>query len=500
MIKNLFLFLALSLINISCERNFETLRIISSSPGNHSTGITSEFYAEVEFNNDVNRMDVEDNFRISGKSDITGAFNWMSGRRFRFIPLNPVNQTGRYVMELPRTVRDTDGNVMESDFISDFYIGTDFTVPLVTGSIPPFTSGAAASIPVNQNITFDFSKSMNRESVEAAFRISPDVPGYFTWSESIPGVMYTRLTYYLLSDMTYGRLYTVTVSGSGKDIGGNSLGSDYTVNFITGNDFTPPLVSGIYDAAVIPGYWVQGILNGNVARDAVIAVDFSEAMDRASVESAFSITPSVQGSCEWISDMKMIFTPSGFLNPETNYQVYVSTSARDINGLRLGSVHAVEIRTGAPDSLYVKCGNISGSSDNVTYNLLSAGIPSPSSWPLIISMGTASNQTYCIMIQFVSVLSPYTPVVMNKYSVMNNTIIETYKSEPGSSVNNASITDISWPDTSTVVFTINSMTNKLLGHTPALYRLKLAGGINGIKDINSNYTAPDIVIDFREAL
>lgn len=494
------LFSVLSFINISCEKNFETLRIISSSPGNHSTGILPGFYAEIEFNSDVNKTDIEDNFIITGKSDVPGVFNWISDRKFRFVPSNPVTATGRYIMEMPRSVRDTDGNVMESDFISDFYIGTDFVIPEVTASIPPFTSGAAVNIPVDQTITIDFSKSMNRESIESSFSISPDVPGYFAWSESIPGIAYSRVTYTLLSSMTYGRLYTFTVSAGGTDITGNSLGSDYRVNFITGNDFIPPWAAGIYDAAIIPGYWVQGTLNDGVTRDVHIAVDFSEAMDRISVEGAFSITPSVQGNFEWDSDAKIIFIPLSPLDPETNYQVYIDKSAMDVNGLKLNQVYAVEIRTGAPGSLYVKCGNISGSSDGVTYNLLSAGIPAPSSWPLIISMGAASNQTYYLMIQFVSVLSPYTPVDMNKYSVMNNTVVETFKSDPGSSVNNASITDITWPDNSTVIFKINPMTNKLLGHSPALYRVRLGGGLNGIMDSNGNYPVKDIVIDFREAL
>jgi hypothetical protein len=115
-------------------------------------------------------------------------------------------------------------------------------------------------------------------------------------------------------------------------------------------------------------------------------------------------------------------------------------------------------------------------------------------------MGGAVNQTYYIKIQFVSFLLPYTPVNMNKYSVIENTLIETFKSEPGSSVNNAAITDITWDNNSTVVYKINPMTNKLLGHVPALYRLTLSGGTGGIRDTNENYPAGDIVIDFREAL
>jgi len=489
-----------SIICISCEEHFETLKITSYTPANHSTGIESEFCAEITFNNAVSRSDIEDNFTIAGTSSVPGEFIWLSGNSFRFVPINPVTKTGRYIMELPRTVRDRDGNVMESDFISEFYIGTDFTQPQVISSDPPFTSGAAVNVPVTQNITVNFSKSMNRESVETCFSITPDVPGYFSWSENIPGLTNSRLTYILLNTMTYGRLYSFSVSGSACDASGNSLAEDYRVNFITGNDFIPPAVAGIYDSAVVPGYWVQGTLNDGVTRDVRIAVDFSEPMDRVSVEGAFSITPSAQGNFLWDSDLKVVFTPSEMLVSETSYQVYIDKSARDLNGLKLNQVYTVEIRTGAADSLYVKCGNISASPDGVSYTLLSSGIPAPSSWPLIISMGGASNQTCYIKIQFVSLVSPYTPVGMDMYSVMNNTLIETFKSEPGSSVENAAITDMTWENNSTVVYKINPMTNKLLGHAPALYRLTLAGGASGIRDTNGNYPLSDMVIEFREAL
>ena len=54
---------------ISCDKNFDTLKIISSTPVNNSNGIAPDFYAEIEFNNDLNQSDIEDNFRISGSSD-----------------------------------------------------------------------------------------------------------------------------------------------------------------------------------------------------------------------------------------------------------------------------------------------------------------------------------------------------------------------------------------------------------------------------------------------
>jgi len=501
---------------LSCEKNFDTLKIISGSPVNHATGVLPGFYAEVEFNNDVNRADIENSFRISGSGDVPGSFQWIAGNKFRYLPSNPVTKTGRYVMEIPRSVRDVDGNIMDTDFISEFYIGTDFVPPEVLSSDPPFTTGAADNIPVTRNITVNFSKSMNRESVEKAFGITPDVPGYFVWSQNVTGMDYSRMTYTLTGSMSYGKLYTFTVSKTGADISGNSLSSDYTVNFITGNDFTPPRVSGIYDASAVPGYWLTGILNDGVTRGVEIAADFSEPMERTSVESAFSVTPSVQGNFKWVSDQKFIFTPSSMLDPERNYQVFIDKTAKDINGLKLDSVYSVEIKTSASDSLYLKCGNIWGSADNsFTGPPLSEGIPAQSDWPLIIVMNpapvittdasgatvTTYSQDYYIKIQFVSSVSPYIPVDVNKYSVIDNTRIETFRSGPaGLAINSAGIVKVIWNDNGTVTLKFNPLTNKLIPNSPALYRLTIAGGANGVKDINGNPAKNDIVIEFREAL
>lgn len=502
--KKLQIFITCMLMTlISCETNFDTLKIISSTPADNSYGVLPGFAVEIEFNNDVNRTDIEDNFSLKGAGDVSGSFHWVTGRKFRYTPSDPVSETGRYVMEIPRSVRDSDGNTMDTDFISDFYIGTDFIQPEVLSSDPPFTSGASGNIAVDHNIVINFSKSMNRESVEKAFSLSPDVAGYFVWSENIPGTGNSRLTYVLLARMTYGKLYSAGVSKSASDVSGNSISRDYKVNFITGSDFTPPSVTAVYNSLYVPGSWSNLVINTGVSKGVEIAVDFSEPMERVSVEKAFSVTPSVTGSWIWSSDESLIFKPSVPLSPETNYQIYIDKSARDLNGLSLSSPYSLEIKTSSDDSLYVKCGIIWGSSDDITYNLFSTGLPPAAQWPLIITMGTGTPvaQYYYIRVQFVSSTAPYNPVNADKYSVIENVLIETFKSGPaGVNVDSAKIVSIFWSNASTIIVKLSPMTNKLLGHVPALYRLTFAGGVNGIKDINGNPAESDIVIEFREAL
>lgn len=60
-----------------------------------------------------------------------------------------------------------------------------------------------------------------------------------------------------------------------------------------------------------------------------IVIQFSRKMNRASVESAFSIQPSVAGNFVWSSDTKVSFVPNANLLFETSYTVTIAETAMD---------------------------------------------------------------------------------------------------------------------------------------------------------------------------
>ncbi len=67
---------------------------------------------------------------------------------------------------------------------------------------------------------------------------------------------------------------------------------------------------------------------------ASITVDFNIAMDTASVESSFVISPSVQGTFAW-SRTTMTFTPAQQLPDDTYFTVTIGGDARDASGMPL---------------------------------------------------------------------------------------------------------------------------------------------------------------------
>lgn len=492
-IKMLILFFMLC--SAGCDFRPDTLEVVRWSPENHSRGVVNDAFFEMEFSSNLNKRDIEENFSMHGASgSVAGRFAWVNDKSFRFTPLESFSKNGRYVVEVPRSIRDRDGNTMGSDFISDFYVGDDFVTPLVEWSVPPSSSGAVEGVLVNQNPVIAFSKSMNRESVEKSFRLSPDAAGYYLWSESAPGLENSLLTYVLVKPMDYGKLYTLTVAGTAEDGVGNALGAEYRVHFITGEDRTPPMVEGIYDALELPVYWETGAMNYGIDRNIRIAADFSEAMERQSVENSFSISPSVSGIFDWSGDSKIIFTPSAPLDPERIYQVRVDTGARDINGLKLAEPYIVEFKTDSGNSLFISCSGIEGSSDGLTYIELASGTPGPEEWPLEIVLGGDDVQVYWLRIKFAS---GGNDAEMNPYSIFDNYFIETFKSAVAAGAGSAEVEDIEWISPSTVQIKVKGLYESG-SNDPFIYRFTLSGRAGGIRDRNGNYMKNDLVFEFRE--
>src|SRR2546426_3040475 len=64
-----------------------------------------------------------------------------------------------------------------------------------------------------------------------------------------------------------------------------------------------------------------------------IVITFSEPMNRASVEQAFSITPGIDGSFVWSSDFRTVsFVPTRELQSGVTYAIVIDSSARDLAG------------------------------------------------------------------------------------------------------------------------------------------------------------------------
>lgn len=478
---------------------YDAFAVVSCSPSNNERGVSADGGILVIFNADAERSDVEGNFSLSYNSvRVEGVFAWPSPRTFRFTPRYQLKVAQRYVIEIPRGVRDSLGNPMSADFISDFYVGTSFERPGVVASQPRYSPGGVIidpDNPLDQNIAameriiIDFSTPMDRMKTERAFSISPDCPGYFEASAD------TRLVYRFTTRPEYGRQYRVRVDSSAEDSSGITLAREFSLVFNVGIDATPPSVAGIHDGT--PPFWEREVINRGIEKNACYQIEFSEDMDKASCEDAFSVTPAIEGVFSWVSGSTMIFTPSSPLESEGIYRIAINSGATDLHGLHMDEPYQVRVMIDGERSRHVTVGQVSGSHNDAAYAVLISGEPQSAAWPYLIDMGGGINQRYYITVQF---LRAGSPVPMNTYSIFGNCMLEGFGPRDPS-VDDPAIGDISWPDQSTVKIMLTGLSNKFIPtpHPPVLYRLTVVGGTGGVRDTLGNTMAHDLVFEFREA-
>lgn len=478
---------------------YDSFAVVSISPRASERGVPADGGVLVLFNNEADKSDVEKGFTLSCDSGrVEGVFSWPSARAFLFTPRYQLKAAQRYVIEIPRRVRDSSGNPMSADFISDFYVGTGLGRPGIIASQPVYSPGGVIidpddpldpNIAAMERIIIDFSRPMDRMKVERAFGISPDRPGYF---EASPD---TRLVYRFTARPEYGRQYRVRVDSSAEDLSGLSLARDFSLVFNVGSDATPPTVNGIHDGT--PPFWEREAINHGVEKNAFFQVDFSEDMDKPSCEDSFSVTPAIDGAFSWAGSDTMIFTPSTSLESESVYRIAVGTGARDLHGLHMNEPYVLQVMIDGTQSRHVATGLVCGSNDDSVYAVLFTGRPEPSAWPYCIDMGRGINQGYYITVQF---LRAGSPAQMNIYSIFGNCMLEGFGPRDPC-VDDPAIGDISWPDQTTVKIKLIGLSNKMIPapHPPVLYRLTILGGTGGVRDTLGNTMARDLAFEFREA-
>lgn len=495
--------LALCVLACGCYNplGLDTLRVTGCTPSNGVRGVQDDVQVVVTFNNEVSRKDIEDSFSLSGDEEsVEGSFNWTSSKSFSFVPRSALSTNGRYVISIPRSVRDSKGNKMQMDFLSEFYAGADMDLPLIVSTAPAYTEGGTMNIPVDQDLEIVFSEPMDVQKTEEAFSLSPHTYGYFSWNAG-----HTIMQYVLTGEMEYGTQYHLTLSGGACDAAGNELAEPCSIIFITGDDFTPPEVQGMYDAGTVPPpYWSTTAMNEGVSKETNIAVSFSEPMNRSVTEGAFSLQPSTSGVFTWNAGSTiMVFSPEEALTPGAAYVIKVDTSAQDRNGRRLLAEHRALVHINGTDSRHFRVGNVYGSHDGgVTdaYHLLF--FQNPATWPVSIEMGTVavpatptdSEMDYYFRIHF-EYEDNGDPAPITTASIFDSVSVDDFGITYVPNIKDI----IHMPGDSEIIVVIGNMSNDESSGAPrVLYRLTVSGGSYGMKDAGGNEMRESFSFECRE--
>ncbi|MDB5232679.1 MAG: hypothetical protein JWN76_3484 [Chitinophagaceae bacterium] len=288
--------------------------VVSTDPANGATDVPFNKVITATFSTTMDPASItSSSYIIRQGNTVVGGVVTFAGTVATFTPTSPLAPNTAYTGTVTTAAKDLLGNAMAANYVWSFATGV---TPIVVSTDPP---DGATNVVLNKVITAVFNKSMNAASVISAFTIKQgtnNVAGTVTYA----GKTATFTPSALLAINT---LYTGTITTAAKDSSGNSLVSNYTWTFTTGD--APIVVST--DPA-----------NGatNVPLNKTITANFSTAMNAATIVAPGTFTikqgaNNVAGVVTY-AGTTATFKPAAALAPNTVYTGTITTAAKDVAG------------------------------------------------------------------------------------------------------------------------------------------------------------------------
>ncbi|MCI0691591.1 Ig-like domain-containing protein [candidate division KSB1 bacterium] len=243
----------------------------------------------------------------------------------------------------------------KSDTLQVVVTDTFFTFadPKTVSQVPPYvvsTSPAPGDdrFPAWDDLIIDFSRRMNRVSVETALTLTPEVTKTFIWSNNDTRLRIRKDSLKTETD------YTLTIAGSAQgqyehllDGNGDGLGGDdFVLHFKTGPpDLRAPLLISVYPPDGSTNVELHPILN----------MRFDEALDPASITAGifnlerFRDIPTVDGTLKHYtvgSQSALCFFPALPLTSGRLYIARIFPGLQDVFGNKIDSQQMFRLTTG----------------------------------------------------------------------------------------------------------------------------------------------------------
>jgi hypothetical protein len=281
--------------------------------GNYTTAPMNTLYAE------------KDAARFEGGATIT-TFSKISSMTYQMSRMNSFVDTA-YTVTLSTAAKDTSGNHLRFPLVFSFRTVESYVTVFGIQTNPVNGDFDVEPMGYNSGITVTFPRRMDPSSTELALSLDPPLNRAVLWPEGNVMRIWTGGPF--PSDATI----TAQINGTARDRDGFPMNETFSFSFRTAPfnvRYTSPANAQMY-----------------VVQSNPITISFNNYVDKASVQSAFSITPSVSGSVDYVRDYygsaildQIAFTPSSALLPNTKYTVNISTAAKDMNGAAMKSSYS----------------------------------------------------------------------------------------------------------------------------------------------------------------
>jgi uncharacterized protein YkwD len=199
-----------------------------------------------------------------------------------------------------------------------------------------FGPAVVASQPLDGTILIEFSKQMDRASVEAALSVDPAAETSLLWLDSDQAVLIGPKSHW-----APGTFYTLAIDASARDVDGGSMAGTLRTAFST-----RPATGAAIIATEMAGKRVRS--------ETAFVVTFDTDVPVEAAKAAFAIEPAVAG--ELLADdvgsdaattRDLTFLPDEPLAPDTRYAVSIRDGLVDAEGAPVAVPRALSVRTTA---------------------------------------------------------------------------------------------------------------------------------------------------------
>ncbi|HLY29255.1 MAG TPA: Ig-like domain-containing protein, partial [Aggregatilineales bacterium] len=276
---------------------------------------------------------------------LKGALGWPSDSTATFKPSTPLNRATDYTFVLNATAKSQAGATLKDTFTLKLRTGGNLAVSQI------LPADGAKDVEATPTITVIFTRPVvplgtveQMAKLPSPISLTPSADGQGEW-------LNTSIYTFKPNQLQGGTRYTITVHKGLTDVTGAVLQSDVNASFTT---VSPRVID------ITPNNNATQVL-----RDAVPVVTFSQPMDTAATQGAFSLVPvpkgqAVQGDFTWNDKHDTLtFKPKALLDYGQNYTLKIdATKARSASGgLLQGDATSLFETVSKPDIIATDPGN-----------------------------------------------------------------------------------------------------------------------------------------------
>ena len=365
-------------------------------PSAYGALIASDELPRVSFTAPVKSSSVEAVFSIEDdKGKVDGEYIW-EGNTVRFRPNKAFLPARRYQLRFRGVFESREGRSVQALEVVPFFVGLSGSAALtLVSAVPP----PGSTIKLKDELVLTFSQPLKDKNIKDIVTVTPKIKH---------NLIVTANTLRLVPAEDWPNVSQVTLNVGGRlqSTAGVRLPDELKVVYWAQPDKLRPAVNRVFAAFDDSNRGFPGVsgspasgadnLAAKLGEKDLIAIQFSEAMDRDSVAKALSIFPAFDYSSFWFSDSRLLLRPKVRWSPDTHYTLTLTTEAQDSAGLSLASDYAVSFKPGKAAAV---------PAPRVTFGGLSPARTADSaepSVPLKISVGPPAPTQFQFQIDFPS--------------------------------------------------------------------------------------------------